>query len=405
LFTNRRISRRGFITGAGKAAFLGGLLGTGLLHTQLSPAAAQQPAGINSLVWVWKFSADGDLYEIRDTLAARRLGVLLKTHDGTNWMSQYDDSPHAVSGPEQIALLASIFEQAGVPFHAWCVVQGRDPIREAGMCAAVLNAGARSMFLDLEPSEGSNYWQGSAADAVTFGQELRRLAPNAWLAVAPDSRPWQVGAVPTAEFAEFSNAIAPQTYWETFQGPTNRKRFAEHGYFVGPEGVTPELVIDASVGTFRGFGRPIQPIGQGASAPDKWRRFIESARGHGIDSISLWRYGAAEQSAFDVLGEVAPAPLPPVVDAGEAPVDAGDAPVAAAPEGPELGLQMAAIQEPDSTSRDPEPRVKDEGDTSQASPAVAQSPRDAIQPFHRTLRDIKDRVVDGLGRRVLGFYR
>src|SRR5690606_28462169 len=106
----------------------------------------------------------------------------------------------------------------------------------------------------LEPKSGNLYWQGTAVDALRFGEELRRLVPNAWVVVAPDSRPWQAGHVPMAEFMSFSNAVAPQAYWETFQGPSNIRQFAQHGYAVGPEGVTPELVIQASAGTFQGFG-------------------------------------------------------------------------------------------------------------------------------------------------------
>jgi hypothetical protein len=209
-----------------------------------------------------------------------------------------------VTGPAQVARLAHTFENAGIPFHAWCVVQGLDPIAEARMCAAVLDAGARSLYLDLEPKEGKNYWQGPWEAALTFGAELRRLRPDAFVSVAPDARPWQVGAVPLHEFASFSNAIAPQSYWATFNGPSNYRRLAEHGYVVGPEGVTPELIVEVGHGTFRHFGLPIQPIGQGASTPDLWQRFLTTTTAGNMTPVSVWRYGSADPAVFGVLGEM-----------------------------------------------------------------------------------------------------
>jgi hypothetical protein len=335
LFADRAVSRRDFLKGSGKAALLGGLLGLGVLEAQ--PAAAanlQQPAGIDPLIWVWKFSVDGPLQAIKDTLASHGLGIILKTHDGTRWMEATDKSPDAVTGPGQVATLARTFEDVGVGFHAWCVVQGVDPMREAQMCAEVLGAGARDLYLDLEPSDGANYWQGSAGDALAFGEELRRLVPNARLVVAPDARPWQTASVPLAEFASFSNAIAPQSYWDTFQGPTNRRKYAEHGYWVGPEGITPELMIEAAVGTFQGFGRPVYPIGQGSASPDKWQRFIDSALAHGIGSMSLWRYGTADPSAFGVLRDAKPALAPEVAEQPPA------------PSAPEEAAAQAAVPQP-----------------------------------------------------------
>jgi hypothetical protein len=394
-------------------------VGAGLLRPHAAEAAYnQQPAGIDPLVWVWKFSADGPLPEIRDTLAANGLGIILKTHDGTTWMDAYDDSPDAISGPGQVGALAATFEQAGVGFHAWCVVKGEDPVREAQMCAEVLQAGARDLYLDLEPKSDDNYWQGSAADAVAFGEELRRLAPNAWIVVAPDARPWQAGHVPLAEFVAFSNAIAPQAYWETFQGPTNREKYAQHGYWVGPEGVTPELVIDASVGTFQGFGRPIYPIGQGASSPDKWQRFIASALSHGIGSISLWRYGASDRAAFRVLHDARsqPAPVAAVPEAPQpqvAPVNAPADAAATVPhvEGVQAPMSPVQVDLPDNELL----HLEAAGQISAAplaapveSPALAPPEADAqntTQVLRQAIDEMKSRVTSGLRDNFLDLLR
>ena len=52
----------------------------------------------------------------------------MKAHDGVDWMSKYDDSPHAIDGPNSLAALARFFEDGGVPFHAWGVLHGEDPV-------------------------------------------------------------------------------------------------------------------------------------------------------------------------------------------------------------------------------------------------------------------------------------
>jgi hypothetical protein len=303
------ISRRQFLKTAAAAAAFGGLAGTGILPPH-KPAPAAAATAEKPLVWVWKFSVDGPLGPILDTLLYHGLGVILKTHDGTSWMRRYDPAPDAITGPGQVAHLARVFEERGIPFHAWCVVQGKDPSAEAYMCNEVLNAGARSIFLDLEPKEGNNYWQGTPDSALRFGEELRWLNPNANILTAPDARPWQMAAVPLSEFLSFSNAVAPQSYWVTFNSPTNLKYLRQHGYPVGPEGFTPELMVDVSIGTFQYFGLPVYPIGQGAAPPDHWHRFVAAANARGLQPLSMWRFGTADPGALGVLQRSIPLPPP-----------------------------------------------------------------------------------------------
>jgi hypothetical protein len=236
-------------------------------------------------------------------------------------MSSFDKSGTAIAGPHKVWEMAQYFESAGVPFHAWCVVQGTNPMVEAQICSEVLNAGARSMTFDLEPSDGGHYWQGTRESALAFGRELRRLQPNAHLAVAPDGRPWQIRAVPTAEFATFCNEVMPQTYWQTFNGKTNNRLMGEAGFVVGPEGMTPELILDASASALRDFGLPIRPIGQGTAGGAEWERFVRRAYALGMESVSVWRYGTANGEVWPTLQAMAPAqpPTPTPVPATEAP--------------------------------------------------------------------------------------
>jgi LysM repeat protein len=257
---------------------------------------------------VWQFRHDGDREAIRESLAAHDLGIALKTHDGTRWMSQFDTSPHAVSGPEKIAELASFFESGGVPFHAWYNAHGIDPLTEAGMASDVLNAGARSMFIDLEPHRG--FWQGTPETAASFGEELRRLQPAAWLSTSIDPRPWEIGNIPLAEFAAFSNEIAPQVYWSDFRNAANLNRFRREGHDPGPagiEGITPGFVLAAAMPQLSEFGLPIHPIGDGSVvADDGWADFLAESFALEANAVSAWRFGNIEPRILQLLKETPP---------------------------------------------------------------------------------------------------
>ncbi len=302
-----RLSRRSLL---GAAVGLG--LGALLLGDKpgcaapVSTSSAPEDTRRKHNSWVWRFDVDGSPEEVATRLRSNGLGILLKTHESAEWMSVYDDSPSAISGPRKVREMADYFEAAGVPFHAWCVVQGHDPIGEARLCSEVLDSGARSLIFDLEPQSGLNYWQADGHAAIRFGRELRRLQPNALLGVAPDARPWQLDVVPIAEFASFSNEILPQTYWQTFDSPANRRYISERGFHVGPEGVTPELILDVTAESLRPYRLPIRPIGQGSASGPEWERFIRHAYSLNMDSVSVWRFGTAHNDVWRTLEALAP---------------------------------------------------------------------------------------------------
>jgi LysM repeat protein len=262
------------------------------------------------LAWVWQFSTDSEPDKIGARLRDHGMGIILKTHDGVTWMSEYDKSPYAVSGPDQVQTLAKYFEDAGVPFHAWCVVHGSRPEKEAQMVAGVALSGARSVYLDVEPHAG--FWQGTAADATAYGNELRRLAPDANIVLSIDPRPWVIKTTPVKEFALFSNAIAPQNYWRTFNTPANHEKFQQSGYPVPAEGVTPEFLLSVGQSQLTGYGLPLIEVGQGnTDDPAEWERFIDAAYTTGVDFVTAWRYGVMPESVFDVL-LAKPAKQPPI---------------------------------------------------------------------------------------------
>ena len=254
------------------------------------------------LSWVWQFSVDGPAADIATVLADHDLGIILKTHKGVDWMAKEDNSADAVSGPEQVSKLAQYFESRGVPFHAYVVPTGVDPRREAAMAADVLAAGARSIFLDLEPWRG--YWQGTPEDARLFGEELRRLQPDGIVVTVVEPRPWALKKLPLAEFAAFSDALAPLIYWETFNSGPNLRLYEDYGWPPGPVGMTPEFLLDVSGELLQQYNLPIRPVGEGASADmDAWTRFLNDASRLGTPDISVWRHGVTNRAVWDLLKE------------------------------------------------------------------------------------------------------
>ena len=274
---------------------------------KLAHAAAGCPHGsdpsLRHMAWVWQFSHDGDPYPISATLAANNLSVAVKTHDATDWMSRYDPSISAITGPEQISAVAHQFEAAGVPFHAWCVVKGIDPSLEAQMASEVLDAGARSLIIDLEAGDG--FYEGNAETAVLYGSQLRALQPDATITVSIDPRPWRASLVPMTEFAAFTDGWLPQVYWETFNSPANVTEYDYAGYSASSTGITPELILQATMDVLSPFTLPILPVGQGDSGNiDAWQRFIDHSTTNGMNVLSSWRYGVTNPAVWPLLKTV-----------------------------------------------------------------------------------------------------
>ena len=284
-------------------------LGAGALF--LRGGARPVDAAVNHhLMWVWQFATDGEPNVLGAKLRDHGLGIILKTHDGVTWMSEYDTSKYAISGPAQLQVVAKYFEDAGVPFHVWCVLHGSDPIKEAQMAAATVLSGARSIYLDVEPHSG--FWRGTPLQATQFGHEFRRLAPDAKVVLSIDPRPWMVPRLPMKEFVAFSDAIAPQEYWRTFDTQANYDRFRESNLPVQGN-ITPEFLQAVSYATLSQYGKPIIHTGQGDTQNwPEWMRYINQAYAAGSDFVTVWRYGVTPDDIFKTLRDI-PAKQPPVV--------------------------------------------------------------------------------------------
>ncbi len=310
--SRRTINRRRFLISASVTA---GAAAVTLANTQCDPALirriqqAKTATPPKHLVWVWQFSADGSAGQIASSLRAKRLGVIVKTHDGVEWMSKYDHSSDAISGPNQVRKIATQFEQAGVPFHAWAVLKGVNPAQEAQMAADVLAAGARSLVLDLEGSSG--FWVGSATDATRFGTELRTRTPFGRVDLSIDARPWRINLVPMPELVAATDGIWPQLYWDTFDTPDNVSRYSSSGYPPPGGSITPSFLMDATSNVLAAYDRPMIPVGQGAASdPSTWPPFAHDAWAAKTPFLSVWRYGVTREETLTYLGNNPPGQEP-----------------------------------------------------------------------------------------------
>ncbi len=317
-----RISRRDFLAVAGLTGAALALDPTRLIASSLPPPRPQPPAprivarAAHHLAWVWQFAQDGSREVIRERLAQNGLGVALKTHDGLEWMSEHDPDQWSVSGPARVAELATFFEAGGVPFHAWCVVKGRDAVREAELAAQVIESGARSLFLDLEAHNG--FWEGSSIDALVYGSELRSRVPDAFISTSIDPRPWQIDLVPIEEFAAFSDELAPQVYWSVFGSVGHLALYAREGLAPANGVIDGAFILDAAMTRLDRFDLPIHPIGDGTlPAAAGWDAFIEGSRAVGAESVSTFRFGTSSPSVFALLRDTEPRPDAYTVAAGD----------------------------------------------------------------------------------------
>jgi hypothetical protein len=308
------ITRRNFITSAV-------MLGAGALalaNTQCDPAVIRRFRQLDGRrdprhsVWVWQFSEDGPAEQIADTLAAYDLAAIMKTHDGTDWMANFDPVPGAIDGPAQVATIAGIFESRGVPFHAWCVLKGIDPVTEAQMVADVLAAGARSITLDLEDHPG--FWEGTHEAANVFGAELRARNDAARVDISIDPRPWLNTRLPIDEFVAFTDGIRPQLYWDLFGGVDHANAFAYMGYPPPAEGVTPAFLVDAAREMLAPYDRWILPIAHAAPEdPSSIPQFLYRAWQQQMPEVSVWRYALTDATLLDYLRRNPPGTEPTAV--------------------------------------------------------------------------------------------
>lgn len=216
--------------------------------------------------------------------------VYIKTHDGTDWMSTYDDHPLAVSGPATIQSLINIYGNQGIEVAAWFVPKGDDYDAQVAMALQVIDSGVTALYADLEPFAGFCN-QNCPALAANFWARVRQERPNARLGVIYDPRPWWWDASATSLWFANADVAMPMCYWETYSG---------QGSFGDPAGCVTQAKADlAKLSPNRAL--EYLPILQGDSTPDKVRNALDASVRSGAARASLWRRGVVSNEVWNMI--------------------------------------------------------------------------------------------------------
>jgi hypothetical protein len=119
MFLRERISRRRFIA---MTAALAGAAAAGLGASSCEPPLPDplvpergRANGMPHLAWAWHFGVDGPPERMASILAQNNLGLILKTHNGCDWMSKWDNSEWAITCPGRVQILSNYFERHSFP--------------------------------------------------------------------------------------------------------------------------------------------------------------------------------------------------------------------------------------------------------------------------------------------------
>ncbi len=253
---------------------------------------AATPSAIGALdldMVVWQLSRDYPGAEENDSALPART-VYIKTHDGTSWMSVYDDHPYAVSGPESIRRLIDIYGSQGIGVAAWFVPKGQDIETQLRMAKQVIDTGVTALYADLEPFAGfcnqdcdflSNLWA-----------RVRQERPTARLGVIYDPRTQLWAPSATAKWLRHADEALPMCYWETFAGQPP---------WDDPAGCVLQSFNDLRT-LVPGRNLAFAPMLQGDSSPVAFTAAMDAALAVGATNVSVWRRGVVPMEVWDAIG-------------------------------------------------------------------------------------------------------
>lgn len=256
-------------------------------------------------VWHWKGEgiAENSIEAFAENLKNRAPNVeqvWVKTSDGSEWMGTYDSSPLAINGVADVDRWVDVLSRYGLEFHAWCIPQGLDPLRETALITAVCQRpGVRSMILDVEPYNG--FWQGGQEGIRPYMLQIRvQLGGEFHLGMSVDPRPQHFERIFPFEWYPFVDSVHPQSYWYTFRE-------------------TPEETLREVYETWGTYGRPVIPVLQGdAPLVDQQAAHALATGRHGAQGLSWWRYGViAQYNAVNTPVVITDPGAPPIEDGSE----------------------------------------------------------------------------------------
>ena len=186
------------------------------LAVMLRPADSHADAALKIEPMIWQLNRDyPDGTPSDSSLPISTLYI--KTHDGTDWMSTFDDHPWAVSGPDAIRNLIDVYGQQGIQVAAWFVPKGNDYDGQVQMAEQVIDSGVTALYADIEPFGGFCNLD-CAALADNFWARVRSERPNARLGAIYDPRFWWWQPSATSSWLANSDVAMPMCYWDDFTG-------------------------------------------------------------------------------------------------------------------------------------------------------------------------------------------
>jgi hypothetical protein len=252
---------------------------------------------------IWQFDEDYPGADNDDTKLPVQT-VYIKTHDATDWMSRYDETGKAVTGPESIRRLTADYNAQGIDVVAWFVPKGGDVGRQVEMAIEVIDSGVKGLYADLEPFEGFCNMD-CAYLAKYFWWEVHTQRPDANLGVIYDPRPWTFEQSATHLWLAVADAALPMCYWEDFvdQPPYN-----------DPAGCVNQARSDLA---YLAPGKSLEyiPMLQGNTTAQRFTAAAEAARDLGSYKVSVWRRGVVTPEVWAAARELnLPSPIQPAPD-------------------------------------------------------------------------------------------
>ncbi|MDO8616909.1 MAG: hypothetical protein Q7T33_14440 [Dehalococcoidia bacterium] len=270
----------------------------GLLLGLSPPGSGAETVQVDPVIW--QFDRDYPGAEGNDGALPVHT-VYVKTHDGTDWMSTYDQHPRAVSGPDAVRSLIQVYGGQGIQVAAWFVPAGLDIEAQVRMAEQVIDAGVTALYADLEPFRGF-----CAQDCQFLADNLwtrvRAERPQARLGVIYDPRAhtWQASA--TSKWLAQADVALPMCYWDTFAG---------QGAWGDPGDCVLQAKADLSI-LAAGKSLEFVPMLQGDSTPERFRTALDATLATGSAHASVWRRGVVSRAVWDLIaGYTALATSPP----------------------------------------------------------------------------------------------
>lgn len=280
-------------------SFVIGFGGGGTPSGEAAQAVEQPANGISVEPFVWAFKEDYPGVEPADWKLPIDT-VYVKTHEGTTWMSKWDDNSNEIYGPDAVRRMIGEYKKAGIRTIAWFVPEGKNYEGQLAWARAVIDAGVDGLYADIEPYPGFCD-QDCAAIAENFWKKLRIQRPDAELGVIYDPRPqhWEKSGI--YGWMSVADVALPMCYWETFAGQSP---------WGDPRGCIFRAASDLKT---LGAGRDIEyvPIFQGDTSPEAMKTAIAALEPVGADRMSIWRRGIVQPPVWNAIAEMTrPAPGP-----------------------------------------------------------------------------------------------